>query len=200
MIDAPGSYFFFDPGRTMGFAYCLAGGGNLRHGTWRFNQKVAGAAYAEFLTFMKRVLSSLPDPLVGIELMTIVDHGQEDAKGNFKSAIDVPQVMFSSGWPTHAQTLCYTMGLREPEFLAISTWRSKTHGKTRVPDNLRSAKQADKSKWLKEQAKSYCDKNGWSYGSDDEAEALCMLDALRIIHEPDYAFDKGKAFQQDSFL
>ncbi|CCF19107.1 protein of unknown function [Pseudorhizobium banfieldiae] len=195
MSTAPGSYFVFDPGRTMGFAYCLAGGEKIRHGTWRFNQKSPGAAYAEFITYLKRTLTGLPDPLVGIELMTIVDHGQ-----NGKSAIDAQQVMFSSGWPTHAQTLCHTMGLREPELMAISTWRSKTHGKMRVPDNMKALKQAEKSKWLKLQAKLYCDKNGWSYNTEDEAEALCMLDALRIIHEPDYAFDKGRSFQQESFL
>ncbi|MBS4020244.1 MAG: hypothetical protein KGZ68_18630, partial [Dechloromonas sp.] len=74
MSTAPGSYFVMDPGRTMGFAYCLAGGSKLRHGTWRFMQNSAGAAYAEFITFLKRTLTGLDDPLVGIELMTIVDH------------------------------------------------------------------------------------------------------------------------------
>jgi hypothetical protein len=195
MSTSPGSYFVFDPGRTMGFAYCLAGGHKVRHGTWRFKQASAGAAYAEFVTFLKRTLVGLPDPLVGMELMTIVDHGVDG-----KSAIDAKQVMFSSGWPTHAQTLCHTMGLREPELIAISTWRSKTHGKMRVPDDLKKATQTEKSKWLKLQAKLYCDKNGWSYDTEDEAEALCMLDALRIMHEPDYAFDKGRSYQQESFL
>lgn len=192
MLSAPKSYFVFDPGRTMGFAHCLAGGSNLKHGTWRFNQASHGAAFSEFITFLKRVLGGLPDPLVGIELMTIVDHGQ-----NGKVQIDAQQVMFASGWPTHAQTICHMMGLREPEFLAISTWRSKTHGKTRVPENLQTAPQQEKSKWLKQQAKDYCDRNGWAYQTEDEAEALCMLDALRIIHEPSYAFDKGRSFQQE---
>lgn len=195
MNTAPGSYFVFDPGRTMGFAYCLAGGEKIRSGTWKFTQKSAGHAYAEFVQYLKRTLNGLPDPLVGMELMTIVDHGKDG-----KSAIDAQQVMFSSGWPTHAQTLCHTMGLREPELIAISTWRSKTHGKMRVPDELKKAKQAEKSKWLKLQARIYCDNNGWTYTSDDEAEALCMLDALRIINEPDHAFDKGRSFHQDSFL
>lgn len=195
MITAPGSYFVFDPGRTMGFAYCLAGGLNIRHGTWRFKQASPGAAYAEFVTFLKRTLVALPDPQVGMELMTIVDHGSDG-----KSAIDAKQVMFSSGWPTHAQTLCHSMGLREPELIAISTWRSKTHGKMRVPENMKTATQTEKSKWLKLQAKHYCDRNGWSYETEDEAEALCMLDALRIMHEPDYAFDKGRSYQQESFL
>lgn len=194
-ITAPGSYFVFDPGRTMGFAYCLAGGEKLRSGTWRFKQESPGAAYAEFISYLKRMLQGLPDPQVGMELMTIVDHGE-----NGKSAIDAKQVMFSSGWPTHAQTLCHTMGLREPELIAIGTWRSKTHGKLRVPENMKRAKQTEKSKWLKLQAKLFCDKNGWAYNSDDEAEALCMLDALRIIHEPDYAFDKGQSYQQESFF
>lgn len=195
MSEAPQSYFVFDPGRTMGFAYCLAGGERLRHGTWRFNQTVAGAAYHEFAAYLRRMLSGLPDPLVGIELMTIVDHGEGG-----KSAIDAQQVMFSSGWPVIAQTVCHSMGLREPELIAISTWRSKTHGKMRSPDFLKNAKPAERTKWLKQQAKDYCDRNGWSYNSEDEAEALCMLDALRIINEPDYAFDKGRSYQQESFI
>lgn len=195
MSAAPGSYFVMDPGRTMGFAYCLAGGEKLRHGTWRFMQNSAGAAYAEFITYLKRTLTGLNDPLVGIELMTIVDHGQDG-----KSAIDAQQVMFSSGWPTHAQTVCHIMGLREPEFLAISTWRSKTHGYTRAPDSMQKEKPAVRQKWLKQKAKEYCDRNGWSYNSEDEAEALCMLDALRIIHEPSYAFDKGRSYMQEVLL
>ena len=192
---APGSYFVFDPGRTTGFAFCLAGGERMRSGTWRFKQESPGAAYAEFVGYLKRMLTGLPDPLVGIELMTVVDHGQDG-----KSAIDAQQVMFSSGWPTHAQTLCHTMGLREPQLIAISTWRSKTHRKMRVPDSMKTARQADKSKWLKQQAKDYCDRQGWGYNSEDEAEALCMLDALRMMHEPSYAFDKGASYQQESFL
>lgn len=196
MSTAPGSYFVFDPGRTMGFAYCLAGGLKMRHGTWRFTQKNPGEAYAEFITFLKRALGGLPDPLVGIELMTIVEHENQHGK----VAIDAQQVMFSSGWPTHAQTVCHIMGLREPEFLAISSWRSKTHGKTRAPDGMKNEKPAVRQKWLKQQAKNYCDANGWSYNSEDEAEALCMLDALRIFHEPSYAFDKGRSYQQASFL
>lgn len=196
MSNSPGSYLVIDPGRSMGFAYCLAGGENIRHGTWKFNQKSAGEAYATFVQYLKRTLSALPDPLVGIELMTIVDHGTPGGK----SAIDAQQVIFSSGWPTHAQTLCHTMGLREPQFIAISTWRSKTHGKLRVPDTMKKAKQAERSKWFKLQAKTYCDKNGWSYSTEDEAEALCMLDALRIMNEPDHAFDRGRSFQQENFL
>lgn len=195
MSDAPGSYVVLDPGRIMGFAYCHAGGSNLRHGTWKFNQKTAGEAYATFVQYLKRTLSGLPDPLVGIELMTIVDHGEGG-----KSLIDAQQVMFSSGWPTHAQTLCFSMGLRPPQFIAISTWRSKTHGKTRVPKELGFKKQAEKSKWFKQQARTYCDREGWSYNTDDEAEALCMLDALRIMNEPEHAFDRGRSYQQESLL
>ncbi|THK33996.1 hypothetical protein EHS39_32995 [Ensifer sp. MPMI2T] len=194
MSGAPGSYFVFDPGRTMGFAYCMAGGEKIRHGTWRFKQEKPGEAYAEFASYLRRMLQGLPDPLVGIELMTIVEHENQHGK----VAIDAKQVMFSSGWPTHAQTICHTMGLRDPELIAISTWRAKTHGKMRAPKEI--TKQAEKSKWLKLQAKLYCDRNGWSYNTEDEAEALCMLDALRIIHEPDYAFDKGRSYQQESFL
>lgn len=191
MTSSPGSFFVFDPGRMMGWASCLAGGAKLRHGTWRFKHPSPGAAYAEFSAYLRRMLSGLPDPLVGMELLTIVSHGDGDH-------IDAQQVMFSSGWPTHAQTICHVMGLREPEMIAISTWRSKTHGKTRAPKEL--TKQPEKSKWMKQQAKSYCDRNGWSYNTEDEAEALCMLDALRIMHEPAYAFDKGRSYQQDSFL
>jgi hypothetical protein len=92
------------------------------------------------------------------------------------------------------------MGLRPAETIAIATWRSKTHGKLRVPDQMKSAKQADRSKWLKQQAKAYCDRNGWSYSTEDEAEALCMLDAVRIIHEPSYAFDKGQSYGHQEAL
>lgn len=193
MSDYPGSYFVFDPGRTMGFAYCLAGGNKIRHGTWRFKQPKAGAAFAEFASYLRRTLSSLPDPLVAMELTTIVSHGEA-------GRVDAEQVVFSAGWPSIAQTVCHNMGLRDPEMIPIQTWRSKTHGKTRVPENLRKEKQSVRSKWLKQQAKDYCDRNGWSYNTDDEAEALCMLDTIRIMHEPDYAFDKGRSYQQEALL
>lgn len=193
--SAPGSYLVMDPGRVMGFASCLSGGGKLKHGTWRFSQKPAGAAYAEFISYLKRMLSDMPDPLIGMELMTIVSHGEGD-----DTRIDAEQVMFSSGWPTHAQTIAHIMGLREPEFLPIQTWRSKTHGCTRSPESMKNEKPSVRQAWLKAKAKAYCDRNGWSYDTEDEAEALCMLDAMRIIHEPGYAFDKGKSFEQGSLL
>lgn len=193
MSDAPGSYFVIDPGRTAGFAYCLAGGEKIRHGTWRFTAEDHGEAYAEFATYLKRLLAGLPDPQLGMEMMTVVAHGED-------AVIDPHQIAFSAGWQAIAKTVCFSMKLRPAQLLAIGTWRSKTHGKTRVPDSMKGARQADKSKWLKQQAKTYCDRNGWSYNTDDEAEALCMLDALRIIHEPAYAFDRGKSYQQESFL
>lgn len=193
MTDAPGSYFVIDPGRTAGFAYCLAGGERVRHGTWRFKHEDHGAAYAEFATYLRRMLSGLPDPQVAMEMMTVVAHGED-------GVIDPEQIAFSSGWQAIAKTVCHSMSLRPAQLIAISTWRSKTHGKMRVPDTMKAAKQAEKSKWLKQQAKHYCDRNGWSYDTEDEAEALCMLDAVRIMHEPSYAFDKGKSYQQESFL
>ncbi|MEN5275809.1 hypothetical protein ABE527_02555 [Brucella sp. TWI432] len=193
MTDAPSSYFVFDPGRSMGFAYCLAGGEKLRHGTWRFTQPAPGEAFATFASYLRRLLQDLPDPLVAMELATIVSHGDDNR-------IDAKQVIFSAGWPSIAQTVCHTMNLREPEMVAIQTWRSKTHGKTRVPDAMKHAKQNDKSKWFKEQARQYCNQQGWSYNTADEAEALCILDAVRIIHEPEYAFDKGRSYKQEGLL
>ncbi|MDQ0422352.1 hypothetical protein J2045_003400 [Peteryoungia aggregata LMG 23059] len=193
MARAPGSYLVLDPGRNMGWASCLAGGEKLKHGTWRFNQETPGEAYFTFTQFMRRTLESMPDPLVCIELMTIVTHGDDDR-------IDAEQVMFSSGWPTHAQTLCHIMALRQPDFVAIQSWRAKTHTKTRTPDSMKGASQVERSKWFKERAKEYCDARGWSYGSADEAEALCILDYTRIVHEPGYAFDRGRAYQQESLF
>lgn len=193
MSSAPGSYFVIDPGRTAGFAYCLAGGEKIRHGTWRFKAEDHGEAYAEFATYLTRMLKGLPDPQVGLEMMTVVQHGEE-------GTIDPAQIAFSAGWQAIAKTICFTLKLRPAQLIAISTWRSKTHGKMRVPEPMRNARQADKSKWLKQQAKLYCDRNGWSYNTDDEAEALCMLDAMRIMNEPSYAFDKGKSYQQESLL
>jgi len=193
MPQDPQSYLVMDPGRVTGFAYCLAGGHGLKHGTWRFSQPSHGAAYAEFVSFVRRTLTSLPDPLVAMEMMTIVKHGEKDV-------IDPNQIAFSAGWQAIVKTLCHTMNLREPEMIAISTWRSKTHGKMGVPKNMKGLSQADRSKWLKTQAKLYCDANGWGYGGDDEAEALCMLDAVRIMHEPSYAFAHGQSRGHQSSL
>ncbi len=193
MSDAPGSYMFLDPGRSMGFSMCLAGGGSLRHGTWTFRQERHGEVFADYANVLRRQLNSLPDPQLALEMLTIVDHNGH---------IDGNQVAFTAGWYSVAHTICYTMKLREPEIIPIQTWRSKTHGKTTVPKELKEKlnTQPLRSKWFKQQAKNYCDKNGWSYDSDDEAEALCGLDALRIIYEPNYAFGKGKAYRQEAFL
>lgn len=192
MSTAPGSFLVLDPGRTMGFAHCLYGGKNLKHGTWRFNHKTPGEAYYTFTQYMRRTLEGLPDPLIVLELPTIVSHGDD-------GRVDAEQVLFTAGWTTVAQTLAHIMALREPDLIAIQTWRSKTHGKTFAPKELKLT-QNEKSKWFKERAKEYCDKNGWSYQTTDEAESLCMLDAVRQIHEPSYAFDRGRAYQQASLL
>ena len=83
--------------------------------------------------------------------------------------------------------------------VAIQSWRSKTHGKVYVPKELK-LDQNQRSKWFKQQAKAYCDRNGWSYGTEDEAEALCMLDYIRIENEPNYAFDRGRSYQQETLF
>lgn len=197
MSSAPGSYFVMDPGRDCGFAFCLAGGSKLRSGTWRFKQAEHGAAYAEFATKLKAMVSDLPDVQIGIELMTIVGH--EDGKGG--SRVDAKQVLFSSGWPAIVHTLCYTMNLRPPEMIAIQSWRSRTHGAVVTPKGS-GMNQNERAKWFKEKAKAYCDRNGWKYDSADQAEALCLLDYLRQEYEPGFAFDRGSHFdhhQPDMF-
>lgn len=192
MAHAPGSYLVLDPGRVMGFAHCLSGGEKLKHGTWRFNQSSPGEAYYTFTQFLRRTLDGMPDPLVVLELPTIVSHGED-------GRVDAEQVLFTAGWTTHAQTLCHIMALRQPDLIAIQSWRSKTHGKTFAPKDQKMS-QNERSKWFKERAKEYCEKHGWSYQTSDEAEALCILDAVRQIHEPKYAFDRGRAYQQESLL
>lgn len=191
MSEAPGSYFVLDPGRTAGFASCLAGGAKIRHGTWRFSQKAYGAAYVAFGQYLRRMLSSLPDPQMAMELTTIVTHGENNQ-------VNAQQVIFSAGWPAIAFAVCHDMGLREPQMIAIQSWRSRTHRKVQAPKGYT---QTQRSNWFKQQAKDYCDKQGWSYSTPDEAEALCMLEALRIEHEPGLAFDKGMScYQQGSLL
>jgi hypothetical protein len=190
--DVPGSYLAIDPGRRMGWAHCLRGGDELQFGTWKFKHELAGAAYSAFLGNLKSKYDVLPDLQVGIELMTIVGH--EDERGN--TAIDAQQVEFSAGWPTHAKTLSYRMDRRPPEMIAISSWRSKTHGKTRAPDGYKG----DKRKYLKQKAIDYCHANGWEAANDEEAEAICMLVYMRILYEPDFAFERGHSFQQEALF
>jgi len=184
-----------DPGRDCGFAYCLSGGANLRSGTWKFKQADHGEAYADFATRLRELITGLPDVQIGMELMTIVGH--EDGKGG--SRIDAKQVLFSSGWPAIKHTICYTQKLRKPELIAIQTWRSRTHGFVTTPKGS-GMNQNERSKWFKEKAKQYCDRNDWKYSSSDEAEALCLLDYLRQEYEHDYAFDRGRAHQQEALL
>ena len=125
-----------------------------------------------------------------MELMTIVTH--EDARG--LPRVDAEQVMFSSGWPTHTQTILFTKDMRELEMIPIQSWRSKTHGYVTTPKGSKMDQNA-RAAWFKEKAMAYCDANGWEYDSPDEAEALCMLDYLRQLHEPGYAFERGRVFE-----
>lgn len=188
MMTSPLSYLAIDPGRRMGFATCLAGGGNLSYGTWKFTDADHGSAYAAFAKQIGAMLADLPDAQVGMEMLTIVPHEGE----NGKSHVDAEQVGFSAGWPAIAKVKCFVARVRPPEMIAISAWRSKTHGKTRAPNGVKES-----SKWLKQQAFIYCRANGWSPDTDNAAEALCMLDYLRILHEPAFAFDQGQSFQQE---
>lgn len=197
MADAPGSYFVMDPGRDMGFAYCLAGGERLRSGTWHFKQERHGAAYADYAKRLTELVAGLPDVQIGMELMTIVGH--DDGKGGTR--VDAKQVVFSAGWPAVTHTICYAKNLRVPEMIAIQTWRSKSHGFVITPKGS-GMNQNQRAAWFKQKAKEYCDKNGWKYDSADEAEALCILDYLRQEYEPGYAFDRGAHFahhQTDMF-
>jgi hypothetical protein len=84
------------------------------------------------------------------------------------------------------------LGLPEPVFVAISTWRSATHKVLRVPTGS-NWNQATRDRHFKGAAMDYCESNKWSPETSDEAEALCILDYLRIENEPGYAFDKGQS-------
>ncbi len=192
----PGSFATLDPGRMMGFAACLIGGDELRHGTWKFKASVYGLAYAEFAKCLTTLLKSLPDPLLGIEQLMVVPHEGKDGKMH----VDGNQVALSAAWYGIAHTICYSLGCREPIIIPIQTWRSKTHKSVRAPkvDYPEQPHRRTKrvSEFFKSEARIYCERNGWSYESDDEAEALCMLDYMRMEFEPAYAFDKGRAYQQ----
>lgn len=186
-MSAPGSYLALDPGRKMGWASCLRGGEHLAYGTWKFPQADHGEAYAAFAKQFGVPLAALPDLQVGMEMLTIVAH--EDDKG--RPQVDAEQVGFSAGWPAIAKTKCFVAGARPPEMVAISAWRSRTHGKTRAPIGMKNS-----TAWLKQKAFEYCHANGWTPDSDNAAEALCILDYMRILYEDSYAFDRGYPSEQ----
>lgn len=188
MTTSPLSYLAIDPGRKMGWACCLAGGDRLEYGTWKFAQADHGEAYAAFAKQFGSILAGWPDMQVGMEMLTIVTHEDDSGKGH----VDAEQVGFSAGWQAIVKTKCFVAKARAPEMIAISSWRSKTHRKTRAPIGVKNS-----TGWLKQQAFDYCARSGWTPDSDNAAEALCMLDYLRILHEPDYAFDRGHSFQQE---
>ena len=188
---APASYLVLDLGMNTGFAFCERGGRELHSGVWRFKGKSHGEIYHGFLKMFANTLDALPQPVaVGIEDLTIV--ARQDAKG--KPTVDAHQIEVTAGWYSIAKLVCYLRDIAPPEMLNIAAWRSRTHGKTRAPDKFRG------TDWLKQQAVNYCKDQGWYPKTHDEAEALCMLVYLRILHEPDFAFDKGLSFQQEPLL
>jgi hypothetical protein len=191
-VSSPGSYLAIDPSRKMGWASCDRGGGNLRYGTWKFKQERAGECYAIYLSNLREKILQGDDIQIGIEMLTAVAH--VDDKG--KASVDVQQIAFSSGWQTHAQTLCFRMGARDPEIVAISAWRSKTHGKVSAPKGYNG----DSRKYLKQAALDYCAAHGLSPANDEEAEAICILHYLRLLHEPDFAFERGRSHHQEALL
>ncbi len=67
-MTSPGAYLAIDPGRKMGYAHCLRGGGDLRHGTWKYKQDLAGECYALFLGNLRQKILALPDVQIGMEL------------------------------------------------------------------------------------------------------------------------------------
>lgn len=189
-MSKPTHFLGLDPGRHMGWGFCRFGGINVQHGTWKFDEKSHGAAYTSFRNRIVTIADKFPGILIGIELMTIVP--REDDKGRWQ--VNAPQIEFSSGWPAILKQVCHEKGLTDPEEVAISSWRSRTHGKTRVPKGYAGKSDA----FFKKAALDYCQKQGWSPGSHNAAEALGIMDYLRILHEPSFAFEKGASHQQES--
>jgi hypothetical protein len=175
----------------MAWASCLRGGGDLRYGTWKYKQESAGECYALFLANLKIKIDTLPDVQIGMEKLTAVAH--TDDKG--KASINIDQVEFSAGWPVIARTLCHRMRARQVEDIYISTWRSKTHGYKAAPKGTKNTQA-----FLKQKAVDYCRAQGWSPANADEAEALCMLSYLRLLYEPDFAFERGRSHHQEALL
>ncbi|MEM7303380.1 MAG: hypothetical protein AAF468_20055 [Pseudomonadota bacterium] len=85
-------------------------------------------------------------------------------------------------------------GLPEAITYLPTQWRSKffPSGWMKVPDELKNDEQRRRRR-LKDLAISECQKRGWDVKYDDEADALGILEALRIDTEPGYGFEHGRS-------
>lgn len=171
----------------MGVAWLRPGEKKPECATWRFKARGAGECYLEFLERLGELLKVLPDVQIAIELMTVVTHdGHVDAK----------QVQLSSGWFNALDMMRARRGLREIEQTPIQSWRSKSHGKVKAPKEIKE--QNERRKYLKQAAIDFCEGNGWPVANDEEAEALCILEWLRIEYEPGYSFSAGHGGHQQA--
>lgn len=83
------------------------------------------------------------------------------------------------------------------ERIAISTWRSRTIGVTRAPNDIPKSRRTD---WLKQRAIDYCLEQGWPVEKLDRAvahnaaEALCICEFIRRRDDRDYGVSSTPLF------
>jgi hypothetical protein len=86
--------------------------------------------------------------------------------------------------------LCYRHGITRSE-VPVSQWRAHFIQHRTAPKYLKAA---NRRKWLKEEVSKECRARGWPARTDDEADALGLLDYERCRLFPDFAVNTCPLF------
>lgn len=178
-------FLALDPGVKTGWA-AFSDEHGLESGVWSFSkEKTRGARYSRFRARLHQEVKRHKVEIIGVEMPVIAPH------------TNALQVRLAYGWMAEVECYCADHNLPEPEEVVIQSWRSTFLPGFR-PLDLRSAgatkpqRDNHRRKQWKEAAKVRCARMGLDVASDDEAEAIGLLEHLRTIKDADFAHSRGR--------
>lgn len=167
-----------DPGTQLGFAWGIDGK-LFRSGVYRLpkasDEDEAGVRFASLLRFLYAMITENKIDILYSEA-PFIDHpkpGRTPPPRSFKSELlrwGIPAIITTAAAQTGIKAVAVPVG----------TWRSRLGAPTQAPKQVKGNE--ERRKWLKAATAARVEKLGYSYATQDEADAIGLW-ASQIMHE-----------------
>lgn len=168
-----------DLGMSTGWSLC-EGLGQPKYGTKKFEGALIETAPA-FYRWLAAMIADHGVTEIAIESVIMTEHFNHEER------------VFS--WRTVVFVIC---GLRNIKLwdVAVNEWRKYYLNGAQPPKGLPSEK---RRAWFKKRALEIGAEKGWPCKTDDEAEALGVMDYVRAVKNPTHGIKHAPLFQQPAF-
>jgi hypothetical protein len=136
------------------------------------------------------MIAAFADWLKGQIVMNEISHIVHEAVFVDTKKVNAQTLEKLYGLRARLLELCYRHGLTRNE-VPVSQWRGHFIQHRTAPKYLKAA---NRRKWLKDEVRKECRARGWAARTDDESDALGLLDYERCRLFPEFAVNTSPLF------